>query len=149
MNDDVEEFTVKLPRNLVEAFRAVAANNGEDLNLVAAQLIQTYVESHKDSSLARVSGVIEVYVKSLLNQWMDWAPAKELEADEFIELTVGEIHKKLVVNSDQAKKVAFRIWQELRIIPGQGENIAGEGNTTDDHGTGQDPAGDKGTSPRH
>lgn len=116
---DYEDLCVKLPESLLTAFRAIAENRSEEPDHVLAQLIQAYVEKYKDTSLVRISGVIEVYVKSLLNLSMDWPPAQELSADEFIDLTVGEVHRKLVVTDDQARVVAFRVWQELRKAMGR------------------------------
>lgn len=113
MKEDFEDFCVALPRDLLQAFRTIAANKGDEPDSVLTHLIQAYVGRHKETSLVRTSGVIEVYVKSVLNQWMDWPPARELEADEFIELTIEKIHQKLVVTDDQARIVAFRVWQEL------------------------------------
>ena len=113
----LENFCVKLPGNLVEAFRAIAANKGDDPGYLVAQMIKGYVDRNRENTSGRASGVIEVYVKSLLNQWVDWPPAREVGADEFIVLTMEEIHKKLVVTEDQAKMVAYRVWQELRKAP--------------------------------
>ena len=133
---DFEEFTAKLPRNLLEVFRTIAAQNGEDPNSVIAQLIHGYVQRHKDISRVKTSGVIEVYVKSALKQWIDLPPARELEADEFIERTLEKIHKKLVVTDDQARMVAFRIWQELKKPSNKAENSSEDDTVPDD----QEPA---------
>jgi hypothetical protein len=121
MKSNFENLCVKLPESLLKAFRIIVANKGEEPNSVLAQLIKEYVEEHRDNSFARISGVIDVYVQSLLNLLIDWPPVQETEAGQFIELTLEEIHRKLVVTDDQARMVAYRIWQELRKSSGNGD----------------------------
>ena len=121
MASNIENLCVKLPENLLKAFRTIVANKGEEPNCVLAQLIKEYVEKHRNTSFARISGVIDVYVQSLLKLSIEWPPVQELEADDFVELTLEEIQRKLVVTDDQARMVAFRIWKELRKAPGNGD----------------------------
>ena len=131
MASNIENLCVKLPESLLKAFRTIVANKGEETNCILAQLIKEYVEKHRNTSFVRISGIIEVYVQSLLKLSIEWPPAQGLEADDFVELTLEEIQRKLVVTDDQARMVAFRIWKELRKSRGNGDrtrgNAAGKG----------------------
>lgn len=141
MRDDLlEEFCIQLPRKVIQAFRTITANKGEEPGSVIAQLLQSYVDRHKEVSVTRVSVVIEVYVKSLLKLWINWPPARELEADEFIDLVIQDIHKRVVVTDDQAIMVAYRIWQELRQAPSQADEIPEDDTGPDDHDAENEPA---------
>ena len=115
--DKLEEFCMRLPGDTMRRFMAVAENRGGDPAIELAGLLRAYVERYEKTTPVRVSGVVEVYVKSLLESWMDWPPAREMGAEEFVESTVEEIHKKLVVTGDQARMVAFRVWETLREAP--------------------------------
>ena len=131
MTSNIENLCVKLPESLLKTFRIIVANKGEEPNSVFARLIREYVEKHRNTSFARISGVIDVYVRSLLNLSIEWPPVQEIEANDFIELTLEEIHRKLVVTDEQAKMVALRIWQELRKIPSKGETARRNGTRSD------------------
>ena len=115
---------MKLPADTVRRFMAVAENRGGDPAAELAGLLRAYVERYEKTTPARVSGVVEVYVKSLLESWIDWPPALEMGAEEFVAATVEEIHKKLVVTGDQARMVAFRVWETLREAPRAPEEMA-------------------------
>lgn len=131
-NDELEDYCVSLPRKVIQDFVNITAHQGEDPSSVLAQLLQSYVDRHKEVSMARGSGVIEVYVNSLLKLWINWPPARELGADEFTDLVIEDIQKRVVVSDDQAKMVGFRIWQELRKAPEQVDDVP-EGDTIPDH----------------
>lgn len=58
---------------------------------------------------------LTTYVNALLQRRKDWPRAEELEKEEFADLTLSYIHKRLQVTDEQAIEIAHRIWGTLRM----------------------------------
>ncbi len=58
---------------------------------------------------------LNTYVNALMQRRDDWPPAKDLDKEEFVQLTLPYIHKRLQVTDEQAVGIALRIWGTLRM----------------------------------